>query len=499
MRKVLSINPLWFFPAMVTVVLGLHASTMGITDDEAYYWVLAQKWAWGYAYHPPMVAWIISFFENIFPPFLISREGWLRLPAVLVSAYSIFFSLIWLFKIGVSKQRGMALGFLLLAFPGLYGASWMMVPDIPLLLSWWFCFYLTWKICFRKSRRRDFGLLVLASAFAVMSKLTAVLFLASSALCFLIFLKGPSRWKPVLALALGTFLGLLPFLIWNSQNAWGPILYQLQERHHGGGLSWIRYLRFWVIILFAVGPPLAIYFFRQIFRTIQNRWGTRFKQEYIFLFWWTAPSALVFCIQPAFSDFKPHWALLVWLPVSLTMAIAWGENRDILGSRIQRVYAFFLLAFVFTACHWPLTSWLIEKATGRKADPRWDVSNDSYGWDELPAFLDSHIPEWRSLPVLGSRYQTASQAAFALKRDAPELRFARIPRSEKEWPEWPEIAEASHAGPDWPKLSGPVIYVADNRYSEGPGFPEANCQFLGRLEKKRDRFLAKEIKIWKCP
>src|SRR3712207_6666951 len=59
--------PSWLWiPAAVFVVQLLHGATLGLTDDEAYYWVLAQKPAWGYAYHPPFVAWSIAASEALF-------------------------------------------------------------------------------------------------------------------------------------------------------------------------------------------------------------------------------------------------------------------------------------------------------------------------------------------------------------------------------------------------------------------------------------------------
>jgi 4-amino-4-deoxy-L-arabinose transferase-like glycosyltransferase len=47
-------------PMIVFLILLIHGASIGLTDDEAYYWVLGQTPAWGYGYHPPMVAWITA-------------------------------------------------------------------------------------------------------------------------------------------------------------------------------------------------------------------------------------------------------------------------------------------------------------------------------------------------------------------------------------------------------------------------------------------------------
>ena len=46
--------------ALIALAYLIQGACVGMTDDEAYYWVLSQKPALGYAFHPPMVAWLIA-------------------------------------------------------------------------------------------------------------------------------------------------------------------------------------------------------------------------------------------------------------------------------------------------------------------------------------------------------------------------------------------------------------------------------------------------------
>ena len=55
--------------AALVVYWLVQAATLGISDDEAYYWVLSRSPALGYTYHPPMVAWLIRASDFLF--------GWL--------------------------------------------------------------------------------------------------------------------------------------------------------------------------------------------------------------------------------------------------------------------------------------------------------------------------------------------------------------------------------------------------------------------------------------
>jgi hypothetical protein len=124
-------------------------------------------------------------------------------------------------------------------------------------------------------------------------------------------------------------------------------------------------------------------------------------------------------------------------------------------------------------------------------DPRWDVTNDLYGWRKLPEFFAAR----EKLPLVGSRYQTASQAAFVLGRS---WQVTLLPRDQKQLAEWPDLAVSDGQGPSWPRLTKSVYYVADNRYSSQPEFPASRCLAIGGVEERRAGFLAKKIQVWRC-
>src|ERR1700752_4400696 len=71
-----------WIPLLVPVILFLASGFVGLSDDESYYWVLAQKPALGYAFHPPMVAWMIFVAQKLL--------GWIAGPssAVVVRFFS---------------------------------------------------------------------------------------------------------------------------------------------------------------------------------------------------------------------------------------------------------------------------------------------------------------------------------------------------------------------------------------------------------------------------
>lgn len=455
-------------PLALFAVLLLHGATIGMTDDEAYYWVLAQHPALGYAFHPPAMAWAIAAAQALFGGG--ARPWVVRLPAAAGTALILWLALRWLASVGKGGLRGVAV---LLSFAGLFALGWMMVPDIPLFVGWTLAFVATWNLCFNP-RPRDYAMLAFGAALAMLSKYSAILAAPSVAACLLAW-GGNRRWKGIAAAAIGALLAAVPIVLWNAEHGWASILYQIHDRHGQLDPSFKRYLRFWLIEGAAAGPVTIAFFF-----WILRSW--RESKVYAYCAAWAFPGALVFCVQPLFfGDFKPHWAFIAWWPAALALAYADRFRRAI---RMQIAYGLTLGVVALVACHVPLL---------RPSDPKLDPTNDLYGWNELPSWLEArHAPR---LPIVGARYQTAAQAAFAI---GDLSRVTLIPRDLKARDEWPELGVTDGFGPDWPRLTKPVLFVADNRYDAGPDFREARCSKLGRLEAERGGVLAKSIDVWEC-
>ncbi len=450
----------------------------------------------GYAFHPPAVAWFIAFFQQILGGWLGPHStGLVRLPAALTSAIILSLSLRWLEKCGMERSFQARAASVILSFLGFFSLSWMMVPDIPLFLGWMIVFTKTWEICFlQQLKRHCFWVLGLGSALVLLSKYSGVLAIFSAALSVLIWAPRQRRLKALFSLTGGGLLASLPILIWNSQHQWASILYQIHDRHAGGSLSFLRYAKFWGVEAVFAGPVLVVFGVLLLIKHL----GFRKKFEgalFHFIFVWMAPAATVFLIQPLFSDFKPHWAFIVWWPALL--ALAWmSQSKSWRWIKYQVFYGLGLGGVVILSCHLPLGSWLVRGVSHSQFDPRLDVTNDFYGWSDLNAFI-TKIPNQGThpLPVVGSRYQTAAQAAFALNQ-VTAVTF--LPRDLKEKDEWMNLNISDGQGPEWPRLTTPVLYVSDNRYSEAPQFPSATCQKQGRLEKTRFNLRVKWIDVWRC-
>ncbi len=490
-------RPWLVLPIIVFLVLLAHGATLGLTDDEAYYWALAQEWRWGFAYHPPMVHWMISVSELLFG-WMTDRpeEIWVRLPAAACAAGSLGFGMAWMDAAGAHWGRLWKGGLASLSFAGFFALSWMIVPDLPLFLGWTMAFYATWKLCFGASHshlKLGYPLLVAGIAIAMLSKFSAVLAAGSAGLALLLWAPRAVKIRGALAIALGLLIAGIPILIWNLDHDWFSVLYQSKGRHQGAGMSLARFGRFWAVQLVVAGPWL-VWFCFSLFRRAER--PLRYAAAWIF-------PGLIFCIQPLFSDFKPHWAFIVWWPAALALGWAYASAHEIRDRRLARWqsrYGIALSVLILAACHIPLQSLVSRGLLGRDADPRMDVTNDMYGWDRLPGFLSEKLGAAESdlIPVAASRYQTASQAAFAL---GSTNFVALVPREapiRDEWASLNSLDPSDAVGPEWPRVLAPIVYVADNRYDLPPAFRDTECTDLGRAETFRWGVMARWIQAWRC-
>jgi len=500
-----------FLLASIFIGLLLHASTIGLTDDEAYYWALAQSPSWGYAYHPPVVAWCIWLSEQLFGWVSSNPQpGVVRLPAVLLTVLLILGAILFLkfarhdlkrFHLieGAQSPGSLRRGVVaFIGFAGIFGVSWMIVPDLPLVGAWLGLYLLTWKICFQGYTRNRAVLLGFSVALGAMSKFSALFPVISSFICLVIWTsraeKKSDLYKSIAAILIGGLIGIIPTLIWNAQNDWGSILYQIRDRHHGSEFNLSRYFRFWLITLVGAGPALFTFFF-QIIGRLRSK-SPQMKTLARFTFIWIVPAAIVFCVQPAFSDFKPHWVLIVFIPVLFEFAFHADQRWINKLFKLHVAYGYTIIVMVFLSFQVPIISWTTALITGKQLDSRLDITNDVYGWDGIAEYV-AQVGGARllELPMAGSRYQTAAQARFVWPH--PE-NVSRIPRTKKEFKEWPTLASVSEQGPDWPMLNSEMLFVADTRYHQPPEFRNSSCVLLGRKKTFRFSVESRWVEVYHC-
>ncbi len=489
-----------FASLFVFVVYLIHGAFLGPSDDEAYYWVLAHRPNWGFAYHPPGVAWVIWMSKQVLDPLFTNYQNIvLRMPAAVLAFLTLFISLVWLrSEFGRPNQFGDTLRFVAF-FPGFFALAWLMVPDSLLFFGLVLTLVGLWRVVERQDAGLPVWMLGMGLAVANWAKFSGILISCSSVLVVLLWvsrLSAPLRTRSMLAIGIGTGIGLFPALIWNFQHEWTAILYQFRNRHQGEW-SLVRWSRMWLSQLVLAGPILLGYSIGVLGRfSVSGLVRTSLTSFEKYLGCFALPPAVVFLFQPLWGEFKLHWAFPVWYPLTLALYSRYLTERN-WGGRFQQAYGVVFCLVVFVLCHFPMGSYWIHltKPEANATDYRVDVTNDFYGWSALPDVLKKH--GWNRenrIAILGSRYQTAAQAAFALGRAKWVAITATGIQDREEWDR-----HVVGFRPDGTlRVVGPTIFVADSRYRQGPPPGIGVCKYLERVFTRRYSLPVKWMDLWIC-
>lgn len=498
------------------ILLRLVLSGMvGLGDDEAYYWDWTRHLQLSYYDHPGMIAWLIKGSTAIFGDTAFA----VRLPAIVCNSFATF--LLFLLASDMFNIRvGIYAAALQMTVP-IYALGGMMaVPDAPMGFFWMLSVWLSWKIASKMSGgtflgaedRVSNGLWVtmgVALALGFLSKYTAIL-LGVSIVLYFFFSTNLRRalFTSGFGLAfLVVLTGMMPVLIWNGEHQWGSFAYHLADRQSGGGgINFTRWGQFWVSQLLFFTPTVFIFnifaLLISMLRLADSRWR--------FIFWLSAPTLALFTGQALFAEFKPHWTapahLLLFVGTAYLLDSGLGAREEFQRSRRRSFAVWSMAVFIvplFVLFHVAVLSPVIPKlaklvAPQVKWDPKFDPTNDLYGWTELSEHLEKirqdREENGTGRPYLASsRYQLVSQLAFATKDRVYRLSPGRDNYTYLQTPEVIKSLEDK-----------PMLFVSDNRYERDPredaGLYQvySMCAELEPFTFKRGQEVVRTFKIYDC-
>jgi hypothetical protein len=221
MFKNLEYKPVIFysFLALLTVINLIQAGASELILDEAYYWYFAQKLAFGYFDHPPMVAFLVAvgsmFFSDelgvrFFAPFLFTSSVWLIWNTIGNDAKEKHFLVFILFILSV-------------ALFNVYG--FFMVPDTPMMF--FAClFWYAYKQFLKSRNNLSVALLAISMAAMMYSKYMAILLIGFVLLSNLKLLLD----RRFLAAAVLSLVLFSPHFYWLYENDFVSLKYHLVGR-----------------------------------------------------------------------------------------------------------------------------------------------------------------------------------------------------------------------------------------------------------------------------
>lgn len=388
----------WILTAITTALRLSVIGKLGLTVDEAHYWVYSKFLDLSYYDHPPMIGYVIKFFTDIFG----INEFAVRLPSVII-----FVITSWLFFLCIKKifnERIAFIGIVLINVLPVFSflGAVVTIPDSPLSLFWILSFYLFINIIETKEKKYWY-MLGVTVGLAFLSKYTAVM-IYPSIILFLICSKENRFWflkkEPYFAMII-SFIIFLPVVIWNIQNNWASFGFQLQ---HGFGKS----LPSFSFTLFGrsigaqagyVSPFLFIFFCYVAYVLIKDAFFKK-QKDALYVASFSLPVLIFFNAIATFNEILPHWPAMGYL--ILTIYGAYIINKFWDNGKFRKIiyfscgFALFLDLIVPVHCLYkfiPIESFLPQKEAQKveygipKAEIV-DVSNDLFGWKELSSEIN---------------------------------------------------------------------------------------------------------------
>ncbi len=197
-----------------------YNSLLPLHGDEAYYWVWSYHLQGGYYDHAPVIAFMIKLTN------FISQSEWgVRLSAV----FSMSVAGLYIFKLTqkiADDKTALDALFIYSSVVLVHAGYTLVTPDAPLILFWSLSLYYGYIAIFENSTKA-YLLLGLFLGLMMMSKYTAILFVAI--LLIFVLLKERRLFKDwrVYAVMGISFIIVTPMLWWNYQNDWISFLFQL--------------------------------------------------------------------------------------------------------------------------------------------------------------------------------------------------------------------------------------------------------------------------------
>lgn len=432
------------------------AAAVNPAGDEAYYWDWGRRLDIGYYSKPPFVAWLHALVDLLGGGSLLA----MRSAAALLGAASL-----WLLYRLVSElfDRATAWVALLAAAvaPSNAVLSYFLTIDAPLIACWTAALLLFWR--WSVGRGGAYALVGLALALGVghLSKQMMMVFpLLAAAYLATSRETRPLLRRPGLHLALwGSYLALLPPLIWNARNDW--ITFRHTSHHFEtppaeggiGGLLLARlgdFLAFVGTQLGVLGPAIGAVTLLACAAAVW-RWRS-LSGPVRFLFYFSALPVAGMLAVALRQPMQPNWAAVFYVG-GFALAAAWYRGLADLPlppRSWRRLYPIALLMSVPLALYFYLAGPALELAgkPGHVADPERRLR----GHDQVAgAFEEVRRSQADSeglfLVALGHR-DLASQLAFGLPDQPRVYHWHEAGHIISQYDLWPDPAADGFEGRD---------------------------------------------------
>ena len=290
-----------FFKGLVAVFLiRLFLSAwLPMTGDEAYFIVWGKNLDYGYYDHTPFVGWLLALFLTV-----SDATWWLRFPSVIlpiILSYGIYHLL--------KKRQPQVAAWVALCFlvAPVNVVNVLITTDTPLILfsfiSAWFMYFALYEDETARKWNISFLLAGLFLGLAFFSKYFAVFLGLTYGIYIVLFHRNK---KGMLGLGL-ILLMVLPFvllnLLWNYNNCWNNILFNLFNRTASANDPVSSLVKYLVMLVYLFSPILIFYVIKN-----KNEFKRYYQNKFIRFYIWLAIFPLfLFLLLVIRKQVGLHW------------------------------------------------------------------------------------------------------------------------------------------------------------------------------------------------
>lgn len=460
---------LWFVGALLVFRL-LYAAFFAVNPagDEAYYWDWGRRPDIGYYSKPPMIAWIYAVVDWIGDGKLFA----IRATATVLGTLS----LLLVYRLA-AEMFDARTGWTAVLLAGIAPAnsvlSFFLTIDAPLIVLWTTALWMFWRII---SERAGFGTWLLFFLALAAGHLTKQMMMAFPALA-VVFLALRPETRPILRrpilwiVMLGSYLSLIPPLVWNARNGWITFTH---TKHHfvpvsdGGNPFFERIEDFFSFLgsqLGVLGPGTAIALFPICLLALRHLRGLSLPLRLLVVFSGIPLAGML--LLALRQGLQPNWPAVFYV-AGFVLVAAWYTARihpRIPSASLRRLLPLnvgisaVLVAYFYFG---PLLFQSIGKE-GHRADPNRRI----LGHDQMAEGFEKirrQQPDFEKLFVVGLGHRdVASHLAFALPDQPRVYRWETTGTIASQYEMWNDPFEDGLAGhdaivlaPNWNKLPPPL-------------------------------------------
>ena len=297
-------SKIFFYLVLALVALKICAARFtdfSLYGDEAQYWLWSQNLDLGYFSKPPLLAWFLSGYVDLFGDSFFSLKMF-----PLLTYFLIFFAIYKLcLQLCFSKKNSVICSFSFLLIPAASVSSFLISTDLLLLLFWVLAMTKLLKI--RESDSLiNFVLLGIFLGLAFLAKYAAAYFLLSYLILIFadkktfVSIKNHSLKWVIVALTL--VLILLPNIYWNINNNWVTFSHTSDNANLKNlNLNFGEPLKFLLSQIFMVGPVLFFSFFY-----MYKYFRLDFENRFLLIF--SLPIIIIVLIESFLVRANANWA-----------------------------------------------------------------------------------------------------------------------------------------------------------------------------------------------